>query len=727
MHDLGLNQDPAGQVEAPWEEGTAQEAALRYRMVADSTYDWVYWEGPDGELRYVSPSCERITGYSPEELVENPALLQTLVLPEDQAAWAAHRHLSGEAGPGQVQFRIRARDGQIRWIEHACQPVIGKEGQFLGTRAGNRDVTERKQAEQELERYRDHLEELVAERTDELARANAALTAEVAERERAEKALKRSQERYALAQKAANVGSWDYDILIGALHWSEQIEPMFGFGRGEFAETYEAFLACVHPRDRQGVIEAVDACIEEGTDYALDHRIVWPDGTIRWVSETGDVIRDENGRAVRMMGVVQDITARKLAQQALQGARDLAEAARREEEERRREAEQRRRIAESLADVVAALNSNQSLDRVLDLIAMQARQLLNTRAVGIYRLEDQAGTLAIQAAHGLLVAYVAGANVPIGQGALKRALVSRRPVIVPDVGVALQDGEDLVLDRRRLAQAGYWANVYQALLAVPIRVLDEVYGGMLLYYGEPRAISGEEVELASLFGDQAALAIANARLREEAERAATAAERSRLARELHDAVTQALFSASLIAEALPRIWAQHPDEGRRGLEELRQLTRGASAEMRTLLLELRPAALTEKPLGELLRHLTEATAGRTRVPVSLSVEGNRPLPAKVQIALYRIAQEALNNVAKHAAASQAAVTLQSSPKQVVLTVGDDGCGFDLGDIRPDQLGVGIMHERAEKIGAMLQVESQPARGTRVAVAWPVKKERRSGD
>ncbi|MHC4597035.1 MAG: PAS domain-containing protein, partial [Planctomycetota bacterium] len=124
-------------------------------------------------------------------------------------------------------------------------------------------------------------------------------------------ALKRSEERYALAQRAANIGSWDWDIATNELVWSEQIESMFGFGRGEFGATYEAFLRCVHPEDRQGVVDLINACIEQGKDYAIEHRIVWPDETVRWVSETGDVIRDENGKAIRMVGIVQDITERK--------------------------------------------------------------------------------------------------------------------------------------------------------------------------------------------------------------------------------------------------------------------------------------------------------------------------------------------------------------------------------------------------------------------------------
>jgi signal transduction histidine kinase len=202
------------------------------------------------------------------------------------------------------------------------------------------------------------------------------------------------------------------------------------------------------------------------------------------------------------------------------------------------------------------------------------------------------------------------------------------------------------------------------------------------------------------------------------EEVAVAAERSRLARDLHDAVTQTLFSASLIAKALPDVWERYPDEGRRGLQDLRQLTRGALAEMRTLLLELRPAALTEAQLDELFSQLTEAMTSRTLVPIALTVEGDCDLPSEVHVALYRIAQEALNNSAKHARASQVAVTLICQPAQVVLSISDNGSGFDPNSISSDHLGVSIMHERAKTIGATLNIESQPGHGTQVEVTWP---------
>jgi signal transduction histidine kinase len=216
----------------------------------------------------------------------------------------------------------------------------------------------------------------------------------------------------------------------------------------------------------------------------------------------------------------------------------------------------------------------------------------------------------------------------------------------------------------------------------------------------------------------AELNAANQRLAEKAAQDAVTAERTRLARDLHDAVTQTLFSTTLIADVLPDLWAMNPEEGRRRLEELRQMTRGALAEMRTLLVELRPNALVEAPLPTLLRQLTEAMVSRARIDIQFSAQGERKLPADVQVGLYRIAQEALNNVVKHAKASQAIVTLRVGDA-VRLTIADNGAGFDSGTVTADHLGLRIMRERAEAIDAQLGIYSEPGEGTQVSVLWDV--------
>jgi PAS domain S-box-containing protein len=202
-----------------------------------------------------------------------------------------------------------------------------------------------------------------------------------------------------------------------------------------------------------------------------------------------------------------------------------------------------------------------------------------------------------------------------------------------------------------------------------------------------------------------------------AEEAAVAEERNRIARELHDSVTQSLYSASLIAEAVPKFWNEHPDEAEQDLKELHMLTQGAQAEMRTLLLELRPDELVDHKLSELLRQLVDAMSGRTDLPITLTVTGECILPPDVQIAFYRITQEALNNISKHARATRARVILVCDQDQVILRVVDDGRGFDLEKRLINQLGLNIMRERAEAIGAELSIESEIGQGTEVRVVW----------
>ncbi|MFX1380791.1 MAG: GAF domain-containing protein, partial [Promethearchaeota archaeon] len=249
-------------------------------------------------------------------------------------------------------------------------------------------------------------------------------------------------------------------------------------------------------------------------------------------------------------------------------------------------------------------------------------------------------------------------------------------------------------------------------LTVPVMIKGQVIGVLDAQSDRLNAFDDTDLAVLQSLAHQVGTAIENARLYEQAQQTAVMAERSRLARDLHDAVTQTLFSASLIAEAVPASWELDPQEGQQLLGELKQLTRGALAEMRTLLLELRPAALIETHLGDLIQQLAEAATGRIGVPVTVTANRAIALPSDVHVALYRIAQEALNNVVKHAHASQVEVLLRDvtdptgGGRAVELCVRDNGQGFDVKDIPPHHLGLGIMRERAEAVGAHLQIESE---------------------
>ncbi|HZW02804.1 MAG TPA: two-component regulator propeller domain-containing protein, partial [Anaerolineaceae bacterium] len=374
--------------------------------------------------------------------------------------------------------------------------------------------------------------------------------------------------------------------------------------------------------------------------------------------------------------------------------------------ERTQEIERRRQVAEGLRDIIAILNSNRPLEESLDFVISQIVRLMGAQAAVLFE-QDESKDLRVTASN-LSSCPAPGESVFIPNWITDRVL-TEQAVIVPD----------LELQQRRLRTGARlpFADC-AALLAVPVSIEARTAGGLLLLFNEPQIFSDETLKTGYMFADQAALAIANARLRAHAEEIAVAAERNRLARDLHDAVTQTLFATSIIADVLPRIWDRNPEEGKKRLLEVRELTRGALAEMRTLLLELRPSALLDAPLGELLNQLCDAFRGRSRVAVKFDGDDEAPrLEPDAQVVFYRIAQEALNNIAKHARASQVTVSLRDDGQRVALQIIDDGVGFDPAASRPDHFGLTFMRERAQVIGAACQIESAPERGTVVSLEW----------
>lgn len=266
-------------------------------------------------------------------------------------------------------------------------------------------------------------------------------------------------------------------------------------------------------------------------------------------------------------------------------------------------------------------------------------------------------------------------------------------------------------------QAAVLLQDVQAWMWIPLAVKGRIIGGMGIAHAKPDAFTTHQANLALTMANQAAITMVNAQLYEQAQALAALQERQRLAQNLHDAVNQSLFSASLIAEVLPRLWERNPEEGRQSLEDLRRLTRGAMAEMRGLLAELRPLVLTDSDLGDLLRQLGDALTGRTNIPVVVTISGQGSLPAEVQVALYRLCQEGLNNIVKHADASQVEITLQYDDGSVALHIRDNGCGFDPAHIPSGHHGLSIMRERARAIRAALSVSSRPDQGTEIAIHW----------
>jgi len=258
----------------------------------------------------------------------------------------------------------------------------------------------------------------------------------------------------------------------------------------------------------------------------------------------------------------------------------------------------------------------------------------------------------------------------------------------------------------------------RAWMAVPLKSRDDVLGVLRVDHTEPDYFDVERMRLLSAVGSQTGLAMRHAQLLAQQQELAVLAERARLARELHDAVSQTLFAANIIAGTLATL-AQRGDPD--ALQRLRQqalalerLNRGALAEMRLLMFELKPEAMEKTPLAELIGHAIEALSCRSELVVERRLAREDQLSATIRIQIYRIVQEALSNIARHSGATQVVVEWKpAGPGAGFLRVADDGCGFDTHQSKPGHFGLSHMAERAADIGARFSLSSTPGEGTEI--------------
>jgi PAS domain S-box-containing protein len=409
---------------------------------------------------------------------------------------------------------------------------------------------------------------------------------------------------------------------------------------------------------------------------------------------------------------------------------------------RRIQAEQRlhKRIDAHTHEQSALLQTSHVLASTLelqpDLVLEQLQGIIEYTHAALFGLADSTlTTLAVRGPQHLEMAAPFKVRLE-GPETLAALYNGHRPIRVADVCSA--DPAGAFLHSLLTGDAAVLLEGVRAWMWVPLAVKGRILGGLGIAHARRNHFTAHHGALALSMADQAAITMVNAELYESARSLAVLQERQRLAQNLHDAVNQSLFSAGLIAEVLPRLWDLDPVEARQSLEDLRRLTRGAMAEMRELLAELRPSILTDSNLGDLLRQLANGFTGRTNVPVSVTIAGEVVLPARIQVALYRVCQEALNNISKHAEASCVAIDLHydavaarpSSPiehpampeemvvRSVEMRIRDDGRGFDRAQPMPSgHYGLGMMRERAEAVGARLTVTSRPGHGTEITVRW----------
>ncbi len=539
---------------------------------------------------------------------------------------------------------------------------------------------------------------------------------DITERHQAKKSLEESQRRLStlisnlpgMAYRCRNDPSWSMTFV------SEGSLALTGYRPEELMDNHAvSYGDLIHPEDQAMVWEAVQAGLTVQAPYQMTYRIVTPEGE-KWVWEQGRGVYSDAGEVLAIEGFITDVSERVMNEQLLE----------QRVKERTEEIEQRRRAAEGLREILKELNSPRSLDEILDYIVRQATELLGAQAGLLFRLEQNNQYVTFEASFGF-PAELSLERGTVDNSSGNQDILNRQPVGVIDfpayVEMALKD-PDAGLTERDAEWYEELARRYTSILGAPLIVRNEVYGGLIFYYRDPHAFADEDKALASSLANQTALAIENARLRVQAEQAAVMEERQRLARELHDSVSQALYGINLGARTTRKLLDQEsvaPDIKLKlgaPLDYVLSLADVGLTEMRALIFELRPDALEKEGLVAALKRQAETLRARHKLVVETTLCEEPDVGPDVKEALYRIVQEATNNTVKHAHAARIDLRLWWRDKTLLLEIADDGAGFDPDRAYPGHLGLKSMQERIEQFGGNLTIESAPGAGAIVRVS-----------
>jgi PAS domain S-box-containing protein len=640
--------------ERPQTDQVLQESEKMFRSLVENSHSGIFIVADDFKFAYANEMFCRIVGYPHTEVI---GLDFRSVLDEESRNLVAERYVKrqkGEAIPSRYEFNIIRKDGEKRRVEISSTVVLDAAGRPR-TLAQILDVTERRKAEEEL---------------------------------------RESERKFAGIVRNIPGVVFEFRVRKDGTRYFSHVSPratdLFGLPSDPSSPDWNADLgARVLPDDRQAFFKSIADAVAGRSEWNYEGRIAVPGGEFKWFQ--GISSPTQIGDELVFDGVLLDISERKRAEEELQVAH----------------AELENRVQHRTAELQKANTLLLQEIRQRE-VAEERRRETETK----YRdLVENANSIILELDTNGRVTFFN----PFAQqffGFAESAIIGQ-PVVGTIVPKTDSQGNDLAVKIKDLVRQPekYYNSENENVRSNGEKVWI-AWTNKGLYDKK-----GRLKEVLCIGIDRTEYKRAAQMLAQQEQEKAAAAERQRLARDLHDAVTQTLFSASLIAAVLPKLWEKDPAEGQRRLEELRQLTRGALAEMRMLLMELRPAALAEVGLVDLLRQLAEAAAGSSGFPVSYSVDGQCTVPLEVQVALYRVAQEALNNVVKHSGASQAEIRLLCKGESADLTISDNGAGFDPHRVSPKHLGLRIMQERAEAVGAALKVTSSEGHGTKVMVVW----------
>lgn len=505
---------------------------------------------------------------------------------------------------------------------------------------------------------------------------------------------------YQLAIEGSHDGLVDWHVETGVVRFSARWANALGYDLSEMPTDLSVIETWLHPDDLDRAMNdwrqfKLSSKVIFQTHYRMRHKL----GSYVWFSLRVMALRNVHGKIKRIIATHTDITD-FTHQQYLK--RDQSQ------------------LIETLYETLRILTATMDEDSIFDLLLIQSSKVIPHNAASITLIsKDSARIVAYY-----IPSFDPGVHRLVGSPLIDPAssvvygqmMMSKQPYLV-HCAVDNDLIHDVMPPQVTQVMQHYVYESY-SYLGAPIVLEEETIAFLNIVRWQLHDLNQEHVERLHSFANQAILAIYRARLYQQAGEVASLRERQRIASDLHDAVSQTLFSANMLSEILPNVWEQDSALGRTYLKELNVLTRNAINEMRSLMVELRPEALVQPDLSTLLQQLIETFRNRVPFALQITILGEAyPLPEDVQITFYRVAQESINNSLKHARAQQVLVTLQWSRLQLALLVVDDGIGFDVHTVGYDRMGLQIMRERAQAINAYLNISSVLNQGTRIHLAW----------
>lgn len=709
-----------------------------YRALVEHI-DAVFWVSTPGVSKqiYVSPSYEKIWGRPLEEVLRVPRTFVDSIHPDDKESFLCTLEKYHARGKSYEQeYRIIRPDKEAIWIHERGYPFRAKRGGPKLMLGICMDVTKQKETESQL---------------------------------------RRSERRLSRAQKIAHIGDWEWDVISGEVYWSEEVFRIFKLPRQK--PSFQLVLSIVHPEDLDQWENTVQDAVKRAGPIRMDYRVLRPDGSVRWVHGESEVVTDAAGKTVRFVGTVQDITPRKQAESHLALFKTIAETSQiaiaisdpdgrliyinpahwrlfgRSLKEARNLNYRAYYPPESVAvldEVVApVLARGEDWEGVLDALDAGGRR---------FPLWERAST--VRDAKGKMVCAYGFMRDNSERQAAEKALREseerfRKIFYEGSIGIVLTSRDRkffnanpafcrmLGYTEEELISMTFLDVTHPAHRAADRENVGKLWRGEIRNYRTQkryltkngdvrwgslsasfiRGRNEEPLYALAIVEDITAQKQAEEKLRALSRQLARAqeAERERIARELHDRLGQSLtaLSIGLTAERNARV-ARAPEASTERLDDCLHIVEALGQYTEDLMCELRPPVLDDYGLVSALRWYAERFEALTGTSVYVEC-GEEPqrLAKEVETGLFRIAQEALTNVAKHAEAESVRIGVERTPEGLTLSVADDGKGFERGETGTGETGLrwglAIMRERARSLGGELLVESEPGKGTCVTV------------